>query len=87
MNNQMPFGLPNMPQFNQPPMGPGMGMMPNMPCTCSNEIERLNNKVSRLERQIRGLENRILRLENPNQGVMPLNNSQGSSFQSDMYMI
>jgi hypothetical protein len=80
MNNQMPFGLPNMPQFQ--------GQMPGMPgatCTCGNEIDRLNNKITRLERQVRALEQRVLRLENPNQGIMPLN--QGSGFQSDMYMI
>lgn len=82
MNNQMPFGLPNMQQFPGQMPNP---MIPGTTCTCGNEIDRLSNKITRLERQLRGLEQRVLRLENPNQGVMPLN--QGSSFQSDMYMI
>lgn len=50
MNNQMPFFIPNGPQFNKD--------------NNNLDIDRLINKINRLEKQIRILENRVTKLEN-----------------------
>ena len=54
MNNQMPFFIPNVPQYNKD--------------NNNFDIDRLINKINRLEKQIRILENRVAKLENSNYG-------------------